>query len=980
MTELNFKSAGVSVKEIDLSGADNAQAIGVPAGIVGTANEGPAFVPVTVATFNDFVASFGETDGEKFGPLAIYEWLRSALGATYIRVLGIGKGEKRSTSTPNPGRVEEAGFVVGEEQPRDSGNFGSNPYAVSGGPLGRTYFLGALMLESTTIFTDAFDGDNQDPSIAHPILRGVLFAASGVVPTLSASNATSTAPDGVTAAGASDVGTITGTVDLSSGKQEFVMLLNGHVGSDPAYPNTITASFDQTAPNYFANVLNTDPLKMQEAGYVMYTRYDVHPTQAVVTGTGVTAIDVATNVAFLTTGSEVRNNGTATVPNYESFEDRFQTARSPWITSQKFGGSPVNLFYFEAISDGAHVNDKFKISVENISPSTSELDKYGTFDVVVRDFEDNDDERVILEQFRGLSLDSTKDNFIAKVIGDYNQYFEFDRVLGSQKLVEEGSYANQSRRIRVVMNDEVTEQEVDPEALPIGFRGPRHLVTSGSDPMSDLGSGVLKRVVEPPVPMRENLTTGVSPKQVVNKNLYWGVQFQQKISATEPNKGLVTEETVRSMTKYFPTFHTSYRNVHVGENEGASDVNGTILDSDRFNKNGFSLENVQVVTASNGKANLKTVDQWSYVRRGNIATNDANKTRALDVSTDLTLPGVRTVSKFTLFMQGGFDGVNVFNREETDLSNRAIIEEMNFPARGQNEAPTVRAYRKALSIMEETSDVDIQLLAIPGIRHSVITDQAITTAETRFDALYIMDIEERDTLNSVVTSSLQDINITNTVNAHVSRNLDSSFGCCYFPDVVIPDPGTGANVQVPPSVAALGAFALNDAVAFPWFAPAGFTRGVLDDVQQAVVKLKRENMDDLYEADINPILAFPGGPGVTIWGQKTLLATAGSLDRVNVRRLMLTLRRRVRQVARNFLFEPNRAETLERFSNLVNPILLRIQEQAGIDRFRVRIDTQTTTQADIDNNTIRGYIVIQPTRTAEFVAIDFVVTNQGVQL
>ena len=214
--------------------------------------------------------------------------------------------------------------------------------------------------------------------------------------------------------------------------------------------------------------------------------------------------------------------------------------------------------------------------------------------------------------------------------------------------------------------------------------------------------------------------------------------------------------------------------------------------------------------------------------------------------------------------------------------------------------------------MQETSDVDINLLAVPGIRHSVITDAAITTAETRFDALYIMDIEERDTLNSVVTSSLQDINVTNTVNAHVARNLDSSFAAAYFPDVILTDPATGTKVQAPPSVAALGALALNDAVAFPWFAPAGFTRGALSTADQAVIRLKRDNMDALAESDVNPIVAFPGGPGVTIWGQRTLLAQAGSLDRVNVRRLLLDIRRRVKLIANNFIFEPNRADTLER--------------------------------------------------------------------
>ena len=113
---------------------------------------------------------------------------------------------------------------------------------------------------------------------------------------------------------------------------------------------------------------------------------------------------------------------------------------------------------------------------------------------------------------------------------------------------------------------------------------------------------------------------------------------------------------------------------------GTADVNGTILDSDRFNNNQFSLEKVQVVTGSDGKANLKEVENWTYVRQGNIAADETAKTRALDVSTDLTIPGVRALAKFSFFIQSGFDGVNIFNEEEKNIGNRAVIEEMNFPA------------------------------------------------------------------------------------------------------------------------------------------------------------------------------------------------------------------------------------------------------------------------------------------------------------
>jgi phage tail sheath protein FI len=177
---------------------------------------------------------------------------------------------------------------------------------------------------------------------------------------------------------------------------------------------------------------------------------------------------------------------------------------------------------------------------------------------------------------------------------------------------------------------------------------------------------------------------------------------------------------------------------------------------------------------------------------------------------------------------------------------------------------------------------------------------------------------------------------------------------------------------------------LNDAVGHPWFAPAGFTRGALPtQALEARVKLKDEDLDALYNERINPLIAFVGAPksgtnpasGIVIWGQKTLQIAASALDRVNVRRLLIEIRRQVREIANTILFEQNREATLARFSAAVTPRLQRIQALAGLERFRVIIDSSTTTQTDIENNTVRGKIFVQPTKSIEFVSLDFVVAN-----
>ena len=1012
MAQAKFGSAGVSAREIDLSGPVQVEPSGVPAGVVGTAKKGPAFVPVTVGVVDDFTAKFGPTDGEKFGPLAAHEWLRRATALTYLRVLGVGDGLRRDTDGSFPGRVNEAGFVVGEQQPQGTtGQLTANQFATSGSGAapGRTYFLGCFMSESagSTVFSSAglqgVGGVTPVVSSSVPIVRGVLMAPSGVILRLSSSVTASALPGPtLVATEHSAQGSHFGAVVLSqagTAKQEFVLLLNGHQGTDPLYPSAITASFDMTAPNYFVNALNRDPLLYQRAGHYLYAHWDLHPATAALTGSGLTAavsgsggvsasLGGAEHAAFVTTGALARNTGGATVPNYESFEDRFSSAVTPWVTSQRFGGQRVDLFRLHTIDAGAGPSTAVKFSVENIAPSSDPANRYGTFDLIVREWSDRDSDVRPVEQWRQLSLDPSSDRYIAKVIGDLHAFYDFDRTESAQKLVIEGSYPNRSNLIRVEVSSQVDGQSVDPTALPMGFRGVTHLVTSGSAPMTSppsaqMGaSDVLKRAVTPPVPMRTNITAGSGAKVSVNPLLYWGVHFEHVTSLTTPNASTQANESLESFAAFFPRFATDAVNFAEGDNAGIADTDANgVMDADRFCRNGFTLENLQVVTASTGDADPQEWDAAVYVRSGDVVVSDSAKTRGFRVA-DLTQAN-RRFAKFTFFAQGGFDGVNVFDAQEAALTNTAVTNDMDATNRGRNMGPNVRAYAKALEIMQNTVNVDIQLLVLPGIRHPIVTDAAAEAVRERFDALYVMDPEQYDDAGDLVTTDQQLPSVTATVASFVDRALDNSFSAAYFPDVVMPDPTTGTNVVAPPSVAVLGAIALNDALGQPWFAPAGNTRGSLTTALEARVKLSKDNMDALYDASINPIVAFPGTAtsgtnpkgGVVVWGQKTLQAAASALDRINVRRLLIEIRRQVRLIAQTIVFEPNREATLARFADAVKPKLARIQALQGLTRFLVKIDTSTTTQADVENNTIRGKIFVQPTKSVEFVSLDFVVAN-----
>ena len=1139
MAELTFKSAGVSTREIDISQPRTVGPTGVPAGIIGTSQEGPAFIPLTFANYTDFITTFGESDGEKFGPMAVSQWLTNAQAVTYMRVLGVGDGKQRDAN----GNVTNAGFTVGNRIIQGNGLIADNTFATSGNGSreGRTYFLGSYMSESngSTIFSDAGiqsattnigtvaatatittvaeasivdtkdftltdaagvstrynlstglgtgasggntaaytpggtdsrgpagtitigllgtttaadvrdqiiarinagtnigftatasgnnvlvtqntlgtagntsiaepDGDTgltfpaafsggRNTSGAVPILRGVLLAPSGVILHLSGgSNASNTAPVKGQSAAADQFqlmgrhGGLTGSLNL--GTQEFVMLMNGYTNTDADKSTVITASLDMTAPNYFANVFNTDPFKIEEEGHLLYGHYDIYPDLAAATGSGAVTSGVysagfgdnsAEDIVFLLTSSVGRGSAnSSTQVDYESFTDRFTHAVSPFVISQTQGGKNRDLFRVHALSDGANVAGKYKFSIENIKKSSSIVSEYGTFDFVVRRFSDTDIEPVVLESFRGLSLDPSSDRYIGRIIGDQNIRYNFDVAQSAQKIVVEGNHPVRSRFVRVEMSDIVENASIEKNSLPFGFRGPNHLMTSGSFLANESNTGTyltttaVSAVNEPPIPYRDSVALGTGLLKRSDSRFFWGIQTTRKTSATQPNQTGLFDKSFSTFTKHFPNHKVNTLNFSVGNNPNAARIGGSIVSCDDFNNNKFVLENIRVRTGSDAKADP---DQWlsaSYVRNGAVGVNHTNKTRAFNID-DLDKVANTKFAKFTFLMQGGFDGVNIFDEEKTKLSNTAVYREVfNDEGSAGVANNTVSSYRKAVDLMSSKTDVDIQLLAIPGIRHTSVTDFAIQKVEDRFDALYIMDIEERDRNNSVITSSVQKPHVANTVQSFKDRALNTSFAASYFPDVVISDPNTNALVQVPPSVAVLGAYSFNDKVAHPWFAPAGYARGALNTVEMSSVKLNRTNLDDLYEVDINPISEFPG-IGITIWGQKTLLASNSALDRINVRRLLVDVRRKVKNIANALLFEPNREETLERFNALVNPIMQRIQEQSGVDRFKVLIDTTTTTDADVENNTIRGKIFLQPTRSIEFVSLDFVVTNAG---
>jgi phage tail sheath protein FI len=276
-------------------------------------------------------------------------------------------------------------------------------------------------------------------------------------------------------------------------------------------------------------------------------------------------------------------------------------------------------------------------------------------------------------------------------------------------------------------------------------------------------------------------------------------------------------------------------------------------------------------------------------------------------------------------------------------------------------------YTDAINLHANKDDFQFNLITVPGLYksgYSTQVDRLIEVCEDRGDTMAVVDLVP---FGSTIT----------TVTAQAAL-LNSSFAAAYWPWTEITDPNTAELVKSPASTLIPGVYAFTDSVSEPWFAPAGINRGGLTLVNQAERKLTQANRDTLYNKKVNPIATFPGR-GVVVFGQKTLQTKASALDRVNVRRLLIALKSFIGQVADQLVFEQNTAATRNNFLAQVNPFLDSVQQRQGLFAFKVVMDESNNTPDVIDRNQLVGQIFLQPTRTAEFIILDFNILPTGAE-
>ena len=1008
MAEVTYRSPGFFEAEIDLSGP-TAGVVGTPAGLIGTSPMGPAFVPTTVTSLSEFVNIFGDAGNNRSAAYyAAQEYFKNGNALTFVRVLGAGGNDSSGDAlvTLSQGTVAGAGFVisgsaVGGDDLRHEGvvQFIVGKHTLATGDIDASY----------PIFTQNDSFPDAGSSTAN-LVRGVLLLASGTRAQILSDNQNyskaNTADDTATPGSTGNFKLVISSSSPSYGTAE------GFTGI-----RIYTASLNPDSDNYISKVLNTSPALFQTNEHLLYSHFPVDSAVASLTTTSDT-VGLASGSAG--TSATSGNSSLPFVTSFGKFDTRFQPARTTSFISQPFVDKEYDLFHFETIGSGIDTNTKFKISISNLRRSDDPANPYGTFTVVVRDFYDTDTDVRMLEQFPLCDLNPASEKYIAKVIGDKKVYFNFDAGIESERrFISSGKYPNVSKFVRVVMNSLVESGNVPAAALPFGFNGLPVLKTT--DTLVDAGPSTnLRRLsivgaaadspltasILPPVPMRFKVTVGetqTSPaflgqagyQERVDGRLYWGVKSERVQNDLDPNSGTSRDEYLENIVKFAGIEKL--------------DVLVTGSGANTFNSNKFTLAKVALyntaVSDLTGTADQHMINAF-YGRNKmpaapNYTVTFGSEPARITFATLATQTSAyqfnrfSDFAKFTNVMYGGWDGTNILDADMAALNDKASSQETGgkaiaSPDIGLSVSSTsnifgsgvtnsvVNSYRGAINIITDKLASRVNTITIPGIRDSNITDYALLKTRDFARAFYLMDIPTYDDSGNRIFDATVQPDVSRTVQQFSSRALDNRYAATYFPDVNLVDSSSGRRVRVPASVAALSAISQNDKLAFPWYAPAGFNRASLADVTGLATRLTSADRDSLYDARINPITSFPGA-GFVIFGQKTLQIARSALDRVNVMRMLIELARRVSAIGLLYVFEQNTATTRARFVSQLTPELTLVQSQSGIDAFSIVMDETNNTQSDIEQNKLNGRILIVPTRAVEYIAIDFIITNAGVE-
>jgi len=946
-----FISPGIFINEIDNSQLPKVGAEMGPV-IIGRTARGPAMRPVKVNSFSEFVEVFGNPipggqggdiwrDGNYTSPTyaayAAQAYLRNSNAATIVRLLGADQAALADSADGKAGWQTKNS--IGTKVDNSTG------LATNGGAYGLFVFASG-------------SGYSGADAAVNGVLAAVWYLATGSI-TLSGSSRGFSGNDSGSA------------LLYSPSGGEYKAIIKGAAS---AVSRETSFNFTPSSAKYIRKVFNTNPTltnssitdTAQAETYWLGSTYEGHLANVI----GAISGDDGTHAAILGLDS-------GSVANAANFRTPFQAAQTPWFISQDLsaasafqGENMTKLFKFHTLDAGEDEQKNLKISIADIKASTSVDEPYGSFSVLIRDARDNDNAPVVLERFSSVNLNPNSSRYIGRAVGD--QYLTWDDVERTHRVY--GNYLNASKFIRVEVNTTVDAGAANPVLLPFGSFGPLRMkswaYTSGgvgapSAAPANIwavgGQGIVQvatasvflltgpltvndgfaftgSVYYPAIPLRASASAGDLSNP---KNAYFGA-----------------DTTQNGNNRHDPSYSDAVRMLPLPLSSFA------LSDSTEYSYM-FSLDDV--VPSAVGTANAIGVWQSGSRLAGNSWTAlSASYTSVLD----------QGYNRFTVPLHGGFDGLDITEKDPFNNS-RAL----------NGSDSTKYAYYSAKRAIDTVSDpevIEYNLMAMPGIYKESLTSHMVELCESRGDALAVIDLDSGYLSDSEGTTAIAGRigSVSTAISNLRSRGMNSSYGCAYYPWVQINDTISDSLLWAPPSIVALGTFSSSQRKSELWFAPAGFTRGGLTEgsagvpVIQTRERLTSKNRDDLYEANVNPIASFPS-EGIVIFGQKTLQVTPSALDRINVRRLMIYVKKEISRMAATVLFDQNVPATWNRFMSRAEPFLRSVQARLGLSDFRIILDESTTTADLVDRNVMYAKIFLKPARSIEFIALDFVITNSG---
>ncbi len=675
-------------------------------------------------------------------------------------------------------------------------------------------------------------------------------------------------------------------------------------------PFTYSVSLDKTKKNYIKNVLGSQAFDKDTFLFVEEV-YD----------------------SVLRKGwnfNQIKGLNQTLVPvnTWDHYKFQFQSPSTPFFVSELRGGLPQRLFRLISISDGSNANTEIKVSIGSV-----DLDRK-TFDVYIRSFNDSDKTPVFLERYLGVSMDETQDNYIGRRIGTIDNKYP----LRSSYVVAE-----------IAENAPI-------DGVAAGFEGYEFRTFGTGSTESDF-CGVPElsyktkyyapgeTIVNPPftVPI---ISIGDKVRKIYLgfTDLEYGfdsdlLNFKGKVSITGNNEYNDGQD-----------WSTKTKGFHLDVNSS------TIVD----------VNNNQVFESGVG----------TFVDPVIIASNLAHPYH-----------DIRT-RKFTALLSGGFDGWDIYREQRTNLDDYKIGRN-GFVASGFDTFTSVEfgelfgtsdyyATLYGIKTFENPEQTIINILATPGIdiinNTELVRDTIEIIEERRFDSIYLPTLPDIKLIGNNNAANTEDWLYPNDiVNELDNTEIDSNYTALYYPWIQISDTENNANLFIPPTAEVVRNLAFTDNVSHPWFATAGYNRGIVNCIR-ARIALDQESRDILYPGRINPIATF-SDVGNVIWGNRNLQLRDSALNRLNIRRLLLQARRLIISVANRLLFDPNDTQIRSQFLSLVNPILDNIRRERGLTDFRVSLVNEVE---DDSRNTLRGRIFIKPTPTLEFIELEFVVTPTSV--